>query len=391
MSIYLYTGVPGAGKSYRVVHDIIDRIESEDCIILHNIEDFRYESPDIHDISNDLQSGCLHYQQFQLFLDKYRLDAKRKIYLIIDECQRYLPYELRCSETVYTFDYHRHHNIDIYLVSQHSRKISPRIASLVEEEIRAVNPRVSVMPGKFSYKHMIGGEIYKKSHAPKNKEIFALYKSQRSGKPKSVGAYRWVIILAILVIGGGLTFYFALFRGIGRSLERDKQEYIAELQSRQPGQINPVNPVEIVHPDRVHPADRGDPDHGDPVDVSVAELSYPLPDFVNWSSKTVQYTLAGRVRIDTIDEYLSRFSGLHHEMRYFYAPFRDLLYIFDVHGSMLWPESKRLALSDLGKNPVTLPSPPQQQQEESTLVIQPYMPNGPLIRVDDVLQSGSKS
>jgi zona occludens toxin (predicted ATPase) len=196
--IVLLTGVPGSGKSYLAVKTISDLLKDKNNVVLSNIEDFRFERFKLYrdyqikkisdttfvsietglyvDISKDLVkygASFFEYDNMKKILSLYK---DKKVFIFIDECQRYFPKWFKDSDVIYFFDYHRHFGVDIYLISQSSVKICSDIVALSEYELRAV-PSSLKFKNMFVYKRIISGDIIGRQILKKDRRIFNLYKS----------------------------------------------------------------------------------------------------------------------------------------------------------------------------------------------------------------------
>lgn len=199
--IVLLTGVPGSGKSYYAVRSVAELLKDKNNVVLSNIEDFRFErfklyrAYDTKKIINDtvfvsidtgiyvdisfhltkLGASFFDYNNMKKYLSQSQFEGK-KVYIFIDEAQRYFPKWFKDADIIYFFDYHRHFGLDIYLISQSSSKLCPDIVALSEYELRAV-PSSLKFKNMFVYKHLINGEIISRKIIKKDRRIFNLYRS----------------------------------------------------------------------------------------------------------------------------------------------------------------------------------------------------------------------
>ena len=89
--------------------------------------------------------------------------------------------------------------MNITLITQHEKKLTFKITSLAEVEIRAVSSRINPF-GSFVYKLSSGGEQYATERLSKDKAVFALYKSFQAGSGTVKKSRFRYIVLAILVL-----------------------------------------------------------------------------------------------------------------------------------------------------------------------------------------------
>ncbi len=222
--ITLITGVPGAGKSYYAVYEMYQLLKSsaDDFLIVSNVEGthivedsrfFYYEIP-MHD------PDFFKYDAFKDYLNVLRqergLSESAKVYIFIDEAQRYFDRYLKCKDTIYFFDYHRHLGVDIFLITQHRDKISKQINTLVEYEVRAVPPKLSLLPGRFVYNKIMGKEVFGKKTIPISKDVFAMYKSFDKGQ-KCKRSYRILLMVLIPAVIAVFAFWHLMSNTFGSS------------------------------------------------------------------------------------------------------------------------------------------------------------------------------
>jgi len=207
--ITLLTGIPGSGKSYMAVEHV-SRMPDQSKV-LHNIEGFKLGIP---------------LDQFSLDNGIKKIDVFRKSYhekndnlygwtIIIDEAAELFPKSLRDTDIISFFDYHRHYGIDIFLITQDIKKVSPDITCLAESHYRAASGAANPIPGFLIYQQIVGGESVSRKWLRKKKEIFDLYKStnNHSSKTLSIGKFYVLIALVAALIGAySLKTWFASFK-----------------------------------------------------------------------------------------------------------------------------------------------------------------------------------
>lgn len=268
MSIEILTGVPGAGKTYFAVHAIHALTKSDQkFLVLHNIEglqcqDFRIISVDWKTEDFNAQAMADRLRQLRT---EYSLDPSDIIHIYIDEAQRFFPPELKDQQVLYFFDYHRHFGVNVTLITQHEKKLTYKITTLAESEIRAVSQKINPF-GSFVYKLSAGGEQYSTTRLSKDKHIFALYKSFQAGTGKARKS-RFRYLAAALVVGG-VVAWFLFFKVFAHSFGLDKQKAdsapvatvstnIASTLSRPvsapPQPLQPAKPEEQPEPEYLAP------------------------------------------------------------------------------------------------------------------------------------------
>lgn len=228
MSIEILTGVPGSGKSYYAVHRIKKLLDTSGrFLVLHNIEglaplDNRCLS--VNWVSIDFNAQAMEERLKSLRLE-YQLQNSDLIHIYVDEAQRFFPPDLKDADIFYFFDYHRHYGANITLITQHEKKLSFKVTSLAEIEIRAVSSRVNPF-GSFVYKLSSGGEQYATERLSKDKAVFALYKSFQAGTGTvKKSKFRYVVpALILFTIIAWLVFFKHFARSFGLGEENSTRE-----------------------------------------------------------------------------------------------------------------------------------------------------------------------
>lgn len=278
MAIEILTGVPGGGKTYYAVSRIDELCATDEkCLILHNIDGLCIV--DNRCLSVEFTSTFFRNNTAADYISslrrEYNLDASAKIYVFVDEAQRFFPPELKDPEVFFFFDFHRHYGIDVFLITQHEKKLSFKLSSLAEVEIRAVSGRINPL-GSFVYKYSSGGEQYATKRLRKDARLFRLYTSFRGGtEDQQKSKFRYVV--AALVVAGVVVWvlFFHVFSG---SFERTAKV----LEHRKPitaPEKNPVLSVLNPRPDQAPAPTAPAPDVG-----AVNSTAYLGPEIKDYSS-----------------------------------------------------------------------------------------------------------
>lgn len=212
--IVLYTGKPGSGKTYRVVRDLMK--ESGRYYILHNIPELKEELiedgkyiqsweaiPDV--MTKGKQSELAAWA---------RREYSRNVLFVFDECQTKLS---RKTDAVLEWlSWHRHLDMDIWLICQSERMIAREYVDLCSHQIRA---KRGITTGQFVYQYSVGGESYRTERVKQSNAVFASYKSfegggeVKKGRSKigyyAMGACAVAIVLLIYMIGWRIPATFA--------------------------------------------------------------------------------------------------------------------------------------------------------------------------------------
>jgi len=224
MVMMLHTGVPGSGKTYLMVHKMINsyfewdkekeaflrKKEFEKLVIISNIESLSVEHKDLDELMETrchalakkkaAESGVsdldvINEYYWEFYKEKVRwffdYDYQKRlteyygggIVYCIEEVQNYFDTK-RFSrapwarDVCYYFEKHRHMGHSVYMDTQHSSKIAPDIRVLFETEI-AAKPRTMSVMGEFRYNELSDG--IKINQMPivckPDKKIFSCYQS----------------------------------------------------------------------------------------------------------------------------------------------------------------------------------------------------------------------
>jgi len=185
MSINLITGKPGAGKSYLAVTLLIEKyykkrdelwVPKDDSILVcSNIDGLQLPHLNIPEY---LTKNKLTYNKFfdVEFQKTFTAEQGKKLVYVLDECQvQFGPY-FKKESVIFYFDYHRHLDHEIWLISQDKAKICKQISVLSEFEYRAVAKSLSIA-GEMKYNVLQSGEQIAKRVIKPKKEVYELYKS----------------------------------------------------------------------------------------------------------------------------------------------------------------------------------------------------------------------
>jgi hypothetical protein len=255
----MITGVPGSGKTYYAVKELLSNYYTDnkdgsytiakDLKVISNIENLLLDHLSLEEeietfIDMMVQDHCresdicdlkeIEETRWNFRNDKikyFEKDHQEKIaarhgrvVYVIDECQEYFStkmHRFRYARNVFMwFETHRHLGQDVILITQSSMKVARDIRDLVEYEIRALPKSLSLF-GEMKYNEYTNGmksNALPKSIRPK-KNIFQLYKSMSmKGSEKSGSALKTIFIMMMvgLVLGGSF-LYFGIFKKYGKA------------------------------------------------------------------------------------------------------------------------------------------------------------------------------
>jgi len=225
MAIKFVSGVPGSGKSYYVMREVIlkhfqynnefhewEKKSDSPLNIITNIDGLRL--PHISFESHLKEKGISYTQFFtQSYIQKLTEEIGQVI-IILDEAQKYFPKSFKEDSSIvkandfqnsvfYFFEYHRHLDCDVYLMAQLWTRMHPDIVGLCEYQVKAV-PRTLSLVGEFRYHLCMGFDVLSRVTIKADKKIFALYQSTVSGNEVKTNQIRpirkYVLLIAAMIV-----------------------------------------------------------------------------------------------------------------------------------------------------------------------------------------------
>lgn len=220
--LYIIDGVPGSGKTLYVVNHLVKNHyeklhgiyeQKTDHIVVSNIDELQIPHEPLDKQINDAGGKEIF---FSIDYQKELFEKNGSIIYLIDEAQFLFDRRFYNNKVFSWFQYHRHYGQTIYLISQNSRNLPQEVQYCVEYIIRALPRSRSVLNRCFHYSLLSGNDIIGDERITANKEIFALYRSAKTGSSektrrpflKVAGMNLVFAVLAILV---GFLFFKSQF------------------------------------------------------------------------------------------------------------------------------------------------------------------------------------
>lgn len=350
MSIYLITGTPGSGKSYYSVYRIKQLLNSNDnFLILTNIAGLNVEDNRLLTLSFT-QNGFTNEKQKQYLKqlrEYYGLSDEDKIYYFIDEAQQYFSNRLKVDDVIYFFDIHRHYGIDIYLISQNSKKLHRDIIVNAEYEIRAASHSLNPMPG-FLYRKELNGEQFGTFRLQKDKKIFELYKSMEAGTVQKKNMKYLYIVLGLVVLISVSGYAFSQSSVISsksnnvqssskvpkkNDMKKEKKQFTSSSSNNQKSSnASDFNPYIY--------------DSVQELNDNVPSLPTPLPHIVEFNKQKDsvlidQYNATGKFWI-SINKFLKKYEATLSGYSYLHVPHTRFLILTKNCDAIIFPENKVL-------------------------------------------------
>lgn len=204
--IILFTGLPGSGKSYKMVVELWKN--KNKYFIIHNVVGFKTEI--LKEFGFNWVDYCTknNISVEEFFSKDYQVELAKKVkekynrpmLIIIDEAHEWFDRNVKALKM--WLSYHRHINQQIYLVAHATRNIPQTYRTFVEVEYRAKSSSFIFLPGYFFYNRIIGGQRAGYVLEKKKQEIFSLYSSNdiSGGDKKRISILIPGIILLIVIL-----------------------------------------------------------------------------------------------------------------------------------------------------------------------------------------------
>lgn len=247
MSIIIYTGKPGAGKTYRVVKELLE--ETGRYYVFHNIDGLK---------ESMIESG--KYIQSWVGIDGFFTKKKqeeisnwakaeygRAVLVIVDEAQMVMAD--RNPDIKAWLSWHRHLGQDVWLICQHYKMISSDLYALADYEIRGKRGHLT---SQFVYQWNVNGETFKTDRLKQSNAVFAAYQSFiggeiNKGRSKlllvAVGGCVAAVCMAVYVLGFGIPSVFAKIDARNKRVVKGqvKEEAVAGRLERKDAKV-PLDP-----------------------------------------------------------------------------------------------------------------------------------------------------
>jgi len=220
MSLKIIVGLPGSGKTYYAVNQVVLKYYKWD----HDLDEWAFKSAKHPAIFSNIEDLSLDHINIDSYLKKhsitieqfFTLDFQKKLtekyknlVYVIDEAQKYFPSRYYNVDVFYYFQYHRHLGHDIFLITQDVSSLPKQLVSLTEFYISATRSSFR-LASEFRYKFISSGEVIGRKMLKTDKRIFALYSSFKIDSdvktPRPIR--RYALYFASLFIVVVFVFYF---------------------------------------------------------------------------------------------------------------------------------------------------------------------------------------
>jgi len=211
--ITLFSGIPGSGKSYKMVLEL-SRVKDK-FYVVHNIDGLLENY--LGDFGMNFITYCeeKHLEVMDFFDRDYqaklaedvRAKYDRRILVIIDEAHEW--FSSNSKKLRLWLSYHRHLDQEIWLVAHRSSNLPSVYRSFIEVEYRAKSGSILGLPGFFTYNRIMGGQRAGYKIERKKQAIFNLYRSQVIETDHKRKIPMMIPIMAGMVLIGLLIFLLA--------------------------------------------------------------------------------------------------------------------------------------------------------------------------------------
>lgn len=237
--IQLFSGIPGCGKTYRAVFELVKA--QGKYYVFHNISGLKQEKIEngefIQTIPGRDEFNTFFSLENQTALsESVKEKYKRSMLIIIDEAQ--VPLGRFNANVKEWMAYHRHLGQDIWLITHDKMNIDKSYHSLIEIEIKG---KKGFIFNSFIYSFIVSGERVKSDRLPKKQEIFDLYESftvEETHKKKS-SLFVFMAVMGAIALGlGTYAFFFRMPSSFQKNTDKQNQNKV-----QTPGSGSPVAPV----------------------------------------------------------------------------------------------------------------------------------------------------
>lgn len=244
--LYLYTGVPGAGKTLYAVSNLVKRKDFKDRpIFVDGIKDLDHEKINYFDIPEGES------------IQTWPKWAPPGAIIVVDECQRIFrprPSGSKVPDYVAELETHRHRGLDFILITQHPRLIDINLRELIEHHTHLGKTNLGL---RRKMEWTTGGAKDPGSRANIKEALISVYRLDKSvyGLYKSAEVHTKIrtkkskllmlFPLALCLVGYGIwsfTDFWGKFSGEGEKAKKASTTQTAQAQT-QPSAVSASEPV----------------------------------------------------------------------------------------------------------------------------------------------------
>lgn len=244
--LYLYTGVPGAGKTLYAVSNLVKRKDFKDRpIFVDGIKDLDHDKINYFDIPEGES------------IQTWPKWAPPGAIIVVDECQRIFrprPSGSKVPDYVAELETHRHRGLDFILITQHPRLIDVHLRGLIEHHTHLGKTNLGL---RRKMEWTTGGAKDPESRANIREALISVYRLDKSvyGLYKSAEVHTKIrtkkskllmlFPLALCLVGYGIwsfTGFWGKFSGQEEQAKTASTTQTAQAQT-QPSAVSASEPV----------------------------------------------------------------------------------------------------------------------------------------------------
>ena len=244
--LYLYTGVPGAGKTLYAVSNLVKRKDFKDRpIFVDGIKDLDHDKINYFDIPEGES------------IQTWPKWAPPGAIIVVDECQRIFrprPSGSKVPDYVAELETHRQRGLDFILITQHPRLIDVHLRGLIEHHTHLGKTNLGL---RRKLEWTTGGAKDPESRANIREALISVYRLDKSvyGLYKSAEVHTKIrtkkskllmlFPLALCLVGYGIwsfTDFWGKFSGEGEKAKTASATQPAQAQT-QPSAVSASEPV----------------------------------------------------------------------------------------------------------------------------------------------------
>lgn len=244
--LYLYTGVPGAGKTLYAVSNLVKRKDFKDRpIFVDGIKDLDHDKINYFDIPEGES------------IQTWTKWAPPGAIIVVDECQRIFrprPSGSKVPDYVAELETHRHRGLDFILITQHPRLIDVHLRGLIEHHTHLGKTNLGL---RRKLEWTTGGAKDPESRANIREALISVYRLDKSvyGLYKSAEVHTKIrtkkskllmlFPLALCLVGYGVwsfTGFWGKFSGQEEQAKTASTTQTAQAQT-QPSAVSASEPV----------------------------------------------------------------------------------------------------------------------------------------------------
>lgn len=252
--LYLFTGVPGSGKTLNVVSMLAKRKDFKNRpLYIDGIPDLKIPHEEIPE-----GESVKTWQNW----------APDGAIIVVDECQRIFrprPSSSAVPDYVAQLETHRHRGLDFLLITQHPRLIDVHLRTLIEHHTHFGKTNLGL---RRKLEWTTGGAKDPESRANIKEALVSVYKLDKSvyGLYKSAEEHTkirtkrskvlYLIPIAIALLGGGLYAFSSYWADLNKPIEQAQNalpQAADQIGQQAPNETTPQAPTKGQYPNKAQP------------------------------------------------------------------------------------------------------------------------------------------